>query len=85
MLILAIILFGLLAGGVAQLVLGRRMSEIDWPTALAAGLIGSFIGGLGISLATGDGLELRPSGLIGSILGALLLTWAATQWRARRS
>jgi uncharacterized membrane protein YeaQ/YmgE (transglycosylase-associated protein family) len=34
-----------------------------------------------ISLVSGDGLALRPSGIIGSILGAVLLLAA---WRAVR-
>ena len=85
MLILAILLFGLLSGGLAQLLLGRSMAEVDWTVAVVAGLLGSFVGGLGLSLATGDGLDLRPSGLIGSVLGALRLPWAVTRWRTGRA
>ncbi|MER7606794.1 GlsB/YeaQ/YmgE family stress response membrane protein [Nocardioides sp. NPDC127503] len=84
MLIIAIILFGIVAGGVAQLLLGRSMKEIDWATAAVTGLLGSFVGGLGLSLATGNGLDLHPTGLIGSILGALLLTWVWGFWRRSR-
>ena len=40
--------------------------------------------GLLISLIAGDGLELRPSGLIGSLVGAVLVT-AGWQWWQRRS
>ncbi|EHK83732.1 integral membrane protein [Rhodococcus pyridinivorans AK37] len=65
MLIIGIILFGLLVGAVAQLVVGRSGTGIDWTLALVAGVGGSFIGGLLISLLAGDGLELRPSGIIG--------------------
>ena len=79
MLILGIILFGMLIGAAAQLILGRGGSGIDWPMAFAAGLLGSFVGGLLISLLAGDGIELRPSGIIGSIVGALIVT-AAWQW-----
>ena len=42
--------------------------------AIIAGLVGSFVGGLLASLLTGDGLELRPSGIIGSIVGAIIVT-----------
>jgi uncharacterized membrane protein YeaQ/YmgE (transglycosylase-associated protein family) len=83
MLILALILFGIVAGGVAQLILGRSMADIDWTTALVTGLLGSFVGGLLVSLLAGDGLELRPSGLIGSIVGALLLSWLGGLWMRR--
>jgi uncharacterized membrane protein YeaQ/YmgE (transglycosylase-associated protein family) len=41
---------------------------------LVAALIGSFIGGLLFSLLAGDGLAFRPSGLVGSIVGAVIVT-----------
>lgn len=85
MLILAIIVFGLLAGGLAQLVLGRSMRDVNWTLAIVAGLIGSFVGGLLASLLAGDGLELRPSGLIGSFVGAVLVTLAWGWYDKRRS
>jgi len=83
MLILAMILFGFLAGGLAQLILGRGMSNVNWGEAFIAGIIGSFVGGLLASLLAGDGIELRPSGLIGSVIGALLVTvaWGALRKR----
>jgi uncharacterized membrane protein YeaQ/YmgE (transglycosylase-associated protein family) len=75
MLLLAIIVFGMLVGWLAQLVLG--MGTRPNAQSLIAGLVGSFVGGLLVSLIAGDGLELRPSGLIGSFLGAIvvLLIW----------
>src|SRR5689334_19697496 len=60
MLILGLILFGMVVGAGAQLILGRRARGIDWTLAFVAGLVGSFIGGLLISLLSGDGLALRP-------------------------
>ena len=84
MLIIAIILFGMLMGAAAQMILGRRGGRIDWGIALVSGLVGSFIGGLVLSLIAGDGLELRPSGIIGSIGGALIVT-AAWRWYERQS
>lgn len=74
MLILGLILFGMLVGWLAQIVLGRRSAQVDWTMALVAGLVGSFVGGLLASLLAGDGLELRPSGLIGSFVGAVIVT-----------
>ena len=74
MLILGILGFGMLVGALAQLLLGRSGSRLDWGMALIAGLAGSFVGGLLFSLLAGDGLALRPSGLIGSIIGALIVT-----------
>lgn len=71
MLILIIIVFGLFCGWIAGLLLGRG-SRLDG-RALIAGLVGSFVGGLIFSLLAGDGLELRSSGLLGSILGAVIV------------
>lgn len=82
-LVLAIITFGMLMGAGAQLILGRKHHRIDWTQAIIAGLSGSFIGGLLISLLAGDGLELRPSGIIGSLGGALIVT-AIWRWRAAK-
>ena len=61
-------------GALAQMILGHRGPRINWTMALFAGFGGSFVGGLIFSLIAGDGLALRPSGLIGSILGALIVT-----------
>lgn len=84
MLILGLILFGMLIGAGAQLILGRGGAGIDWTMAIVAGLVGSFIGGLLISLIAGDGIELRASGIIGSLVGAIIVTliW---RWYAGRS
>jgi uncharacterized membrane protein YeaQ/YmgE (transglycosylase-associated protein family) len=79
MLILGLILFGMLIGAAAQLILGRSGSGIDWTMAIVAGLVGSFIGGLLFSLLSGDGIELHATGIIGSIIGALIVT---AIWRA---
>jgi uncharacterized membrane protein YeaQ/YmgE (transglycosylase-associated protein family) len=72
-LIIAIILVGMLAGAAAQLVFRSRKRPIDWTAAIVVGLIGSFVGGLIFSLIAGDGLAIRPSGLIGSIIGAIVV------------
>ncbi|MEZ0447610.1 GlsB/YeaQ/YmgE family stress response membrane protein [Cellulomonas sp. ICMP 17802] len=81
MLILGLILFGMLVGALAQLILGKGRKGIDWTMAIVAGLVGSFVGGLLASLLAGDGLELRPSGIIGSIVGAVIVT---AVWRLAR-
>ena len=73
MLILAIILFGMLVGAAAQLLLGNSRpqhqldaspSSPDWSAPSSAVC--------SASLLSGDGLDLRPSGIIGSIVGAIL-------------
>jgi uncharacterized membrane protein YeaQ/YmgE (transglycosylase-associated protein family) len=83
MLLLGLVLFGMLVGAAAQLILGRSGGGVDWGMALVAGLVGSFVGGLLVSLLAGDGLALRPSGIIGSLVGALLVTAAWRWWQGR--
>lgn len=83
MLIIGIILFGMLIGGAAQLILGRTTRTIDWPSAFAAGIGGSFVGGLISSLIADDGLALRPSGIVGSLIGAVVVTAIWQWWRSR--
>ena len=84
MLIIGIVLFGMLVGAAAQLLLRTRGHRINWTVAIVAGLLGSFVGGLVISLLAGDGLALRPSGIIGSIGGAILVTLAWNYWQRRQ-
>jgi uncharacterized membrane protein YeaQ/YmgE (transglycosylase-associated protein family) len=80
-LIIAMLGFGAIAGWAAQMILGRR--RVDWGLAIVAGLVGSFVGGLLASVIAGDGIELRPSGLIGSILGAVIVIAALGAVRGR--
>lgn len=77
MLILGLIGFGMLIGWIAQAILG--LGTRPNMQSLVAGLVGSFVGGLLASLIAGDGLKLRPSGILGSIGGAIivLLIWSA--------
>lgn len=84
MLIFAIVGLGFLAGFVANAIVSGGMFPDDWTEVLVAGIAGSFVGGLLVSLLSGDGLALRPSGIVGSIAGAVivLLAWHAV--RARR-
>ncbi|QDO88585.1 GlsB/YeaQ/YmgE family stress response membrane protein [Ornithinimicrobium ciconiae] len=86
MLIIGLILFGMLVGAGAQLLLGRGSRGIDWSMAVVAGLVGSFVGGLLSSTLAGDGLALRPSGIIGSLVGAVIVTatWRYVTDRRRR-
>ena len=72
MLILFIIVWGMAVGWIAHWIVNRN-EPVNWAEALIAGLVGSFVGGLVVSLLAGDGLELRPSGFIGSILGAVIV------------
>jgi len=85
MLILALLVLGMGIGWIAQLIMGRSTTQIDWTMALVAGTLGSFVGGLLFSLLAGDGLAIKPSGLIGSLIGALIVTavWQAIAKKQR--
>ena len=72
-------------GALAQLALGRAGTRIDWTMALVAGLAGAFVGGLLFSLIAGDGLSLRASGLIGSFIGAVIVTAAWTRFDSQKN
>jgi uncharacterized membrane protein YeaQ/YmgE (transglycosylase-associated protein family) len=83
MLFIGLILFGMLIGAGAQFIVGRRGGSVDWTMALVSGLVGSFVGGMIFSLVAGDGFELRASGIIGSLLGAVIVTLLWRWWAAR--
>ena len=83
MLIIGILLFGLVVGFLAALLVPGA-DQRDWGTNLAAGLIGSFVGGTIGSLLAGEGFRLRPSGLIGSFIGAVIVLLVITAVRRRR-
>jgi len=78
-LIVSIIVFGLIAGALARLLVpGRQQMSI--PMTMALGIIGSFVGGfLGYLLFHKDAQNgfFQPSGIIGSVIGAIivLLIW----------
>ena len=78
-LILTIIIVGLIAGFLARLVVPGQQHMSILAT-IVLGIVGSFIGGfLGYLIFgkdAGEGL-LQPSGIIGSIIGAIiaLLVW----------
>ena len=79
-LILGWIVFGLIAGAIARLLVPGRQA-IGILGTILVGVIGSFVGGFLGNLLFGGGDLLQPSaaGWIGSIIGAILvlLIWGA--------
>ena len=87
--IIVLFVVGLIAGAVARLLVPGRDPMGLFATALL-GIVGSFIGGfLGALLFGKDALEglLQPSGLIGSVIGAIiaLLVYNATAGKRGRT
>ena len=78
-LIVTLIIVGLIAGALARLIVpGKQHMSI--PMTIAIGMVGSFVGGfLGYLIFHKDSADgfLQPSGIIGSIIGAIivLLVW----------
>lgn len=78
-LIVTIIIVGLIAGALARLIVPGRQ-DLSVPMTIALGIVGSLIGGfLGYLLFHKDAQDgfLQPSGIIGSVIGAViaLLIW----------
>jgi uncharacterized membrane protein YeaQ/YmgE (transglycosylase-associated protein family) len=76
--IVLFLIVGLVAGFIARwLVPGP--DPMGWLGTLVLGIIGSLVGGTLAALVFGGTLELSASGLIGSIIGAVivLLIWRA--------
>ena len=71
-LILAFLVVGLAAGWVAERVVYPDW-KVDWAEAAVVGVLGSFVGGTLGSLIQGDGFEINASGVIGSIVGAIIV------------
>ncbi|MDT9593424.1 GlsB/YeaQ/YmgE family stress response membrane protein [Nocardioides zeae] len=84
--IIGFIIVGLIAGFIARLVVPGKDSMGILGTILL-GMVGSFVGGLLGSLISGDGIDLGPSGIIGSIVGAIvaLIVFNAVTGRKRVS
>lgn len=84
--LLAFIVIALVAGYVANFVWGKGHGYLPWELFLV-GIVGSFVGGLIFAFVAGDGFELRPSGLIGSVIGAIVALpiygWLRDRFAAR--
>lgn len=69
MLIFAILGFGIIIGWIAGWITGTE----SWGKRIGYGLLGSFVGGTLLSLIIDGDFDIHPSGIIGSIVGAIIL------------
>ena len=85
-LIIALVLIPLVAGFVANLVVGKNAHFENWELYIA-GIIGSFVGGTILNLLLNGDLEISISGLLGSILGAIIVlaVWGWLRMRVLKS
>jgi uncharacterized membrane protein YeaQ/YmgE (transglycosylase-associated protein family) len=81
-LILALILIGMIAGWVAEKVIYPDW-KMDWTEAFIVGIVGSLLFGVTANLIAGDGFELRPAGIIGSVIGAIVVLAIVKWFRGR--
>ena len=86
--IIVMLIVGLIAGALARLLVPGK-DPMGIGATILLGLVGSFIGGfLGWALFNHDAKQgaLQPSGLIGSVIGAIiaLLIYRAVSGRNRR-
>jgi uncharacterized membrane protein YeaQ/YmgE (transglycosylase-associated protein family) len=85
-LIITVIVVGLIAGALARLLVPGKQS-MSILTTMVLGIVGSFVGGfLGYLLFHKDATDgfFQPSGLIGSVIGAVivLLIWTCVGRRS---
>jgi len=72
MIILGFVVIALVAGFVANWLIGRGRGYQPWEL-FVVGIIGSFVGGLIFNLLAGQGFNFHITGLIGSTLGAIVV------------
>ena len=86
-LIVSILVIGLLAGALARLLVPGKQN-LSVPMTIVLGVVGSFVGGfLGYLLFHKDSAQgfLQPSGIIGSVIGAVIALLIWTRVGSRRS
>jgi uncharacterized membrane protein YeaQ/YmgE (transglycosylase-associated protein family) len=72
MIIVAFIVIALVAGFIANWLVGGRRRYEQWEL-FVVGIVGSFVGGLIFNLVAGKGFDIDISGLIGSTIGAIVV------------
>ena len=78
--LIAFLVVGLVAGFIARWIVPGP-DPMGWVGTLILGIVGSFVGGALLSLVTTGTLEISATGIIGSIVGAIIVLLI---WRAMR-
>jgi uncharacterized membrane protein YeaQ/YmgE (transglycosylase-associated protein family) len=76
--IIVFLIVGLIAGFIAR-ALVPGPDPMGWLGTMILGIVGSFVGGTLAALVFGGTLDLTASGLVGSIIGAIIVL---VIWRA---
>jgi uncharacterized membrane protein YeaQ/YmgE (transglycosylase-associated protein family) len=87
-LLLGFILIALVAGYVANLIVGKGKGFETWEL-FVAGIVGSFVGGGILNLLINGDFDLSISGLVGSTIGAIVVLavwgWLRVKVLSKRS
>lgn len=82
--VLAWIIIGLIAGAVARFLVPGP-DPMGWIGTIVLGIVGSFVGGSLANLLFGGTIALSPTGVVGSIIGAIIVLLVWRQVGGRRS
>ncbi len=84
--VIALVLIPLVAGFVANMVVGKHAHFQNWEL-FVAGIIGSFVGGTLLNLIVNGDFDISVSGLLGSIVGTIIVLgiWAWLRVRVLKS
>jgi uncharacterized membrane protein YeaQ/YmgE (transglycosylase-associated protein family) len=80
--IITLIVVGLIAGALARLVIPGRQN-LSIPMTILLGIIGSFVGGFLGNLIFHGRISLDTSGIIGSVIGAIIVLLIYIRVRGR--
>ena len=72
MIILGFVVIALVAGFVANWLIGKSRHYENWEL-FVVGIVGSFVGGGIFNLLAGQGFNLHWTGLVGSVIGAVVV------------
>lgn len=82
--IIAFLIIGLIAGAIARFLVPGP-DPMGWAGTIILGIVGSFVGGFLANLLLGGQVAISPTGIIGSIIGAIVVLLLWRQMGGRRT